>query len=114
MRRIAESVFNDTPENEGELRDYTATLFFMCATVRGNLRGLPDEIQYSETLMEGVLKSIQDSVSELLLALDMFPRERIRRILEWIYENVFIATLGWVEIIPQEEVEEEIDASKVD
>jgi len=104
LRRIAKSVFNDVPENDLEILAWTETVLFLCTTVKTVLRQLGDRLGES-LLYDGVLQMIQASIEELLRSLDMFSSYRLEMTLNWIYENVIAANLGYIKVLSEKEIE---------
>ena len=103
--RISKSVFDDTPIGEAQIRAWTGTLFTLCTTSSSILRQIETAIHYDSYLYNGVYQSIQDSIEELMKCVNLFQDFRLGNILNWIYENVIAANLGYIKILSTEEIE---------
>jgi len=109
IRRIAEHVFTDAPETETEIRKWTETLFYICSSTALIVRQLENIILADPIIRIGIAKSFQDCIEELVNTLKLFPEITFENFMNWIYENVIAANLGYIKVLSEKEIE---DASK--
>jgi len=106
LRRISRLTFSDYPESEEELIAWSGTMFQMIAGV-GTIVSQMGGLAISQEVKNGVYRTLEDSIQELMKVVNRYwPTDRLADLLNWLYENVITANLGYIKILSEKEIEE--------
>ena len=106
LRRISRQTFSDYPESEEELIAWSGTMFQMMAGL-GAIVSQMGTLAISQEVKNGVYRTLEDSMQEILNVFNRYwPINRFEEFLNWIYENVITANIGYVKVLSEKEIEE--------
>lgn len=75
IRRIGKSVFMDVPIEIKEIKSWTGSVMFICASAYIVVRGIQDLLEDDDDLREAVWKVLAGSAADLAKTLNLFPQK---------------------------------------